>query len=204
MTRKPVTAIVMATKMEASPFIQGLGLAKTEGAPFPVFQNQDTLLVISGIGKAHGAMAATFCCLIHSPGILYNLGSAGALDETLALGEVLQVSRILEPDRPDFKTFLPMVLLPDTFPDFKSVALATRDKPVLSAQDRAKVSRMASLADMEAASIVQVCKKFQTPCHVFKFVSDTPGHDRTDDIVTNIRAYRGPFFNFVHKNVLDR
>lgn len=204
MAQKPITAILMATKMEASPFIQGLHLKKTEDAPFPVFQNQHALLVISGIGKAHAAMAATFCCLIHSPGILYNLGAAGALDETLALGEVLQVSRILEPDRPDFKTSLPTILLPDTFPDFKSVTLATRDKPVLSAQDRAEVSRLAGLADMEAASVVQVCKKFQTPCHVFKFVSDIPGHDRTDDIVTNIRAYRGSFFNFIHKNILDR
>jgi adenosylhomocysteine nucleosidase len=203
MTSKPVTAILMATKMEAAPFIQGLNLKKTEGALLPVFQNQNTLLVISGIGKANAAMAATFCCLVYPPDIVFNLGAAGALDQTLELGEVLQVSRILEPDRPDLRTSQPMVHLPATLPDFKSVSLTTQDRPMLSPMEREQVSQFASLADMEAASVVQVCRKFETPCHVFKFVSDTRDHDRGEDIVANIRSLRNDFFDFIRTKVLS-
>jgi adenosylhomocysteine nucleosidase len=206
MSKKAFTAIITATRMEAAPFIQGMNLKNVEGTPLPLFQNENLLLVISGIGKTNAAMAATFCCLIHAPGIVFNLGAAGALDETLKLGEILQVSRIVEPDRPrpDLQTFQPMLLLPDIFPDFKSVTLATQDKPVLSSDERKEVSRYASLADMEAASILEVCRKFETPCHVFKFVSDTPGHESTEDIMGNIRSYRAPFFEFIRTKILDR
>ncbi|MBU4318660.1 MAG: hypothetical protein KKF30_15490 [Proteobacteria bacterium] len=203
MAKETGTAIIMATRLEAAPFIQGLNLNKVEGTPLPVFHNQNTVLILSGIGKANAAMATAFCCLVHRPEIVFNFGAAGALDESLELGEVLQVSRILEPDRPDLRTSLPEFHLPDTLADFKSVPLATQDRPMLSPDERKQASRYASLADMEAASVVQVCKRFETPCHVFKFVSDTPAHDQGGDIVTNIRSLRNNFFEFIRTKVLS-
>ncbi|MBU4001139.1 MAG: hypothetical protein KKB94_02350 [Proteobacteria bacterium] len=202
MASKPVSAIIMATRLEAAPFIQGLNLNKVEGTPLPVFHNQNTILILSGIGKANAAMATAFCCLVHHPEIIFNFGAAGALDESLELGEVLQISRILEPDRPDLRTSLPELHLPETLADFKSVPLATQDRPMLTPHERKQASRYASLADMEAASVVQVCKRFETPCHVFKFVSDTPDHAGSKDILANILSFRNAFFEFIHEKVL--
>jgi hypothetical protein len=45
------TGIVMATMLEASPFIKGLALKKIADKPFPVYSSDNLLLIVSGIGR---------------------------------------------------------------------------------------------------------------------------------------------------------
>jgi nucleoside phosphorylase len=194
----------MATMLEAKPFVLGLGLEECETAPFRIFRRDRILLVISGIGKANAAMACAYLIRSHDPACLCNLGAAGATDDGLALGECRQVGRIIEPDRPDLMTGLPHEHVPDVLDGFPSVTLATQDRPVLGEDERRRIAGLARLADMEGASVSQACRQFGRPCYLFKFVSDTPGHDQSSDISANISLHRDAFYRFFRENVLPR
>ena len=202
MTSNPKKILIMASKMEAEPFINGLNLDQVGKSPVPIFQNQDMGLVISGIGKTNAAMAATYSCMAFSPKFIFNLGAAGAVDPFLTLGDCFQVSQILEYDRPRLRSEGVYTHKPDMLPGITATTLATQDKPVFSPENRHELSGHVQLVDMEAASLVQVCKKFNVPCYVFKFVSDTPNHLQGNEIVANIKKYRDVFFAWFSEIVL--
>jgi adenosylhomocysteine nucleosidase len=191
-----VTAIVMATMLEAKPFVQRMSLKQTRKAPFYLFQNQQVLLLVSGIGKANAAMATAYCCLAFKPFLIFNLGAAGAARFGYDLGEIFHIRKIVEPDRSDMKTGKPCVHQPDLLEGFKTAKLATIDQAVLDPKKRQEIARNADLLDMEGASVVQTCRKFESRCFLFKFVSDTPDHTRDQDIVDHIRRYRQGFYEF--------
>ena len=200
-TNRPVV-LIMATKMEAAPFIRGLDLVQVPNSPLPVFKRADLNLVISGIGKTSSAMAATFACLTFDRPNICNLGAAGSVASDLQPGDIRHINKVLEPDRQDWKTGSAGCHFPDILAGFETGFLATTDRPVLLPEERMKISEHARLIDMEAAPIVQVCRKFQVPCYIFKYISDTPADTAKDDIVSNIRKYRDPFFAYIRRNVL--
>jgi nucleoside phosphorylase len=191
-----VTAIVMATMLEAKPFVQKMPLRQTRKAPFSLFRNQQILLLVSGIGKANAAMATAYLCLAFKPALIFNLGAAGAARFGYDLGEILHIHKIIEPDRPDLRTGEPCVHQPDLLEGFKTAKLATSDRAVLNPKDRQAIAQIADLLDMEGASVVQTCRKFESKCFLFKFVSDMPKHTRDQDIVDHIRRYRQGFYEF--------
>ena len=194
--------LVMATAAEARPFIDGLGLAPARKAPLRVYDNSEWALVISGIGKTAAAMATTYSLITFSPKVVINLGAAGSVDPALHLGDVRQVSRILELDRPRFRGDGVFSHQPATLTGIPEAYLATQDKPVLTVSDRRHAFQFAQLVDMEAACVVAVSKRFGRPCHVFKFVSDTPEHTTGNDIMAHIREYGNAFFSFFYQKIL--
>lgn len=204
MQKKPVTCLVMATLLEAEPFIKGLSLKRVSAKPFPVYRAGNIAAVISGIGKANCAMATAYACLELEPRLLVNLGAAGATDAALPLGENLHVYRAVEFDRPGLRTKAPHEHTPDVMKGFSLAAIATQDRPTLECGERRALAAKARLVDMETASFIQACRKFGKKCYVFKFVTDTPAHTHGSDIVDNIEKYRGQFFDFFRQSVLPR
>jgi len=204
MLRDPVVGIVMATMLEAAPFLTNLKTEEGEAGPFPVFAKDRLRVIISGVGKAHAAMACSYLIQRFNPEVLCNLGAAGATDGRFVLGECLQIERIIEPDRPDLDTGQPHEHAPDILEGFSSVTLATQDKPIREASEREKISRLAQLVDMEGASINQTCRCFNKPCYVFKFVSDTPAYGQRNDIRNNISLYREAFYHFSREEVFPK
>ena len=67
MQKKPVICLVMATLLEAKPFVKGLSLKRISSKPFPVYSGGNITAVISGIGKANAAMATAYACLELGP-----------------------------------------------------------------------------------------------------------------------------------------
>lgn len=196
-----MTAIIMATMLEAKPFVMGMSLRQTRKTPFRLFQNDGILLIISGIGKANAAMATAYSCLKFKPACICNLGAAGATHSGYDLGEIFHIQKIVEADRPDLETGKPCVHQPDLLAGFKTTILATSDRAVLDPKERKAISIDADLIDMEGASVVQACTTFQKHCYLFKFVSDTPEHTRDQDIVDHIRRYRKTFYDFFADSV---
>ena len=196
MAKDIVAAIVMATMLEAKPFVQEMSLKQTRKAPFSLFQNHEVLLLVSGIGKANAAMATAYLCLMFKPALIFNLGAAGAARFGYDLGEIFHIHTIVEPDRPDLKTGKPCVHQPDVMAGFKTARLATSDRAILEPKNRQEIAQNADLLDMEGASVVQTCRRFESGCFLFKFVSDTPDHTRDQDIVDHIRRYRKRFYEF--------
>lgn len=186
----------MATMLEAKPFVLGMSLRQTRKTPFRLFQNDEMVLIISGIGKANAAMATAYGCLKFTPACICNLGAAGAAHSTHGLGEIFHIQKIVESDRPDLKTGKPCVHTPDLLAGFKTAILATSDRAVLDPKKRKAISKNADLIDMEGASVVQACRMFKKNGYLFKFVSDTPDHTRDQDIVDHIRGYRHTFYEF--------
>lgn len=204
MEKDPVIGLIFATMTEAKPFVQGMALEKTEIAPFSVFEKARIVLVISGIGKANAAMAAAYCCQTFEPAFVCNLGAAGATDSSLALGAMVHVTEAIEYDRPELRSNKPHVHSPHILEGFPLAKVATQDTPVIDPSKREEIASLATLVDMEAASIIQACGRFQTKCVIFKFVSDTPDHENGDDIVKNIKQYRTSFYDFFQNAVMPR
>jgi len=204
MEKDPMIGLIFATMTEAKPFVQGMALEKIENAPFSVFEKARIVLVISGIGKANAAMAAFYCCQTFEPAFLCNLGAAGATDSSLALGDTVHVTEAIEYDRPELRSNKPHVHSPHILEGFSFAKVATQDTPVIDADKREEIASFAGLVDMEAASIIQACGKFETKCVIFKFVSDTPDHWNGNDIVKNIKQYRTSFYDFFQKSVMPR
>jgi len=196
-----VTAIIMATMLEAKPFVLGMSLRQIRKIPFRLFQNGEILLIISGIGKANAAVATAYACLKFKSACICNLGAAGATHSGYNLGEIFHIQKIVETDRPDLETGKPCVHQPDLLAGFNTAILATSDRAVLDPKERKAISTTADLIDMEGASVVQACRTFKENCYLFKFVSDTPDHTRDQDIVDHIRAYRKTFYDFFADSV---
>ncbi len=201
MEKNPLKCLIMATLLEAQPFIEGLSLIRKTKEHVPIYGNDNYILAISGIGKTNSAIACAYSCLQFSPSCILNLGAAGATDTTLALGMNLHIVRAIEYDRPRFKSKSPHVHTPNFFEGFLSARVATLDRPVLDPSERQRLSLIADLVDMESASVIQTCKKFKTKCFLFKYVSDTANHTKDSDIVENIKIYRDSFFRFFLESV---
>ena len=204
MEKDNVIGLIFATMTEAKPFVQEMALEKTENAPFSVFEKARIVLLIAGIGKANAAMCAAYCCQTFHPALICNLGAAGATDYSFGLGDILHVTEAIEYDRPELRSNRPHVHIPHVLEGFPCAKVATQDTPVIDSSKRGEIASVAGLVDMEAASIIQACGKFQTKCVIFKFVSDTPDHIHGDDIVKNIKLYRGSFYDFFQHAVMPR
>lgn len=194
--------MIMATFIEAKPFIELMPLTGLYQGPFPAFKQGNTILLISGMGKVNAAMAATYGCMNYTPDRVFNFGAAGATSLDASPGDIYQIETVVEYDGFDFKTGMPPTFTAEILPGFRNSNIATRDIPVIDRNDRETVSLSAELTDMEASAIVQVCEKFQVPCYLFKFVTDTPEHPSQGDIKKHIRQYRFPFYQFIADSVL--
>jgi adenosylhomocysteine nucleosidase len=190
--RKPI-AMIIATKMEAKPFIDSLGMKELQARPFAVFNGDDVLVIVSGIGKANAAMATGYTCQKFDPVCIINAGAAGSVNDSENLGRIYNVEKTVEPDRIHLRTDSPYILYPDILEGYQKAILATQDRAVTDVDAFRSIAGFADLVDMEGASIVQAARRFEKKCLLFKFVSDTPVHAGKPEILDHIRKFREPF-----------
>ncbi|HOP65039.1 MAG TPA: hypothetical protein PK358_06405 [Spirochaetota bacterium] len=198
---KGKTGIVIATMIEALPFIKGLSLEPTARKPFPVYINNEFTLIVSGIGKVYAALAAGM--LIRDSGIsaLINTGSAGGLREGVKTGDIFHISEVVDYDRPKLRNNEMRIIKPDTFDGFRLASLATLDRPVITAGDRQLVGQYADIIDMEGAGFLQACRAFGADAYLWKIVSDTAEDTSGADIVANIKKLSDTLFQFMKESV---
>ncbi|MBN2078590.1 MAG: 5'-methylthioadenosine/S-adenosylhomocysteine nucleosidase [Spirochaetes bacterium] len=193
--------IIIATKIEAEPFIEGLRMRRIARKPVPLYGNGSLVLAVSGIGKTNAALGAARLIGDHHPALAVNCGAAGAAHPGLHTGEIFQIDRVYELDRPHLVHGRPMTHRPDTLKGFPCATLATQDRPVMEDDDRREACRHADLVDMEGAAIVQACRASGLPVYLFKIVSDTAGHGRKE-IIERMAAVRHDLFAFFSERVL--
>jgi adenosylhomocysteine nucleosidase len=192
--------IVMATYLEAKPFVKGWELRRTEKSPFRLYERDHIALILSGVGKANAAMATAYLIWKHDARCILNAGAAGAMGK-MEVGDIFHIKRVIEYDRPAIPFGRKRVVVPALLPGFATATLATQDRAVLDAVRRERMSLIADLADMEGASVVQACKRFGARCYLFKVVTDTVEDSGTVDIVINIKRTRKKLFEFVDERV---
>jgi adenosylhomocysteine nucleosidase len=199
---KSQIGIIMATRLEAAPFVEALGLEEVKKGRMVLFEGEGIVLVLSGIGKTNAAIATTYCCATAQPRWIVNLGAAGAARTSFRIGDMLHIISVIEYDRPLFSRKGPRVHHPHVLPGYREATLATQDRPVITRDLRAEVAPFADLVDMEGAAVVQTARRFETPCVLFKFVSDTPDLPGETDIVECIGQHGAAFCRFVSESVL--
>jgi adenosylhomocysteine nucleosidase len=198
----PNVAIIMATRLEAEPFLDVFRLVQRETTPCPLYGDGQILLAVSGIGKTNAAIATTYCCSVFHPSWVLNPGAAGATGANCGRGAIFHVTRVFEPDRPHFRSHKPYEHVPHRLVGFDEATMATQDRPVIDQEGRKQISGYASLADMEGAAVVQTARRFGTPCVLFKFVSDTPDDLDTHGIIDYIQDRGKAFSRFIAERVI--
>jgi len=164
--------IVVATPIEAEPFIKGLRLeAEADTKPFRIYKGGGRILIVSGIGKVNAALATATLILQHRAAPIYNLGAAGALTDELKFGDIRHISAVCEHDRK--LKVKPQIIKTDVLKNHVMARLATGDVPIFSPQERRALAAFAELVDMEGAAVVRSCKKYNVSAYLFKAVSDT-------------------------------
>jgi adenosylhomocysteine nucleosidase len=199
----PLAGIIIATRLEAGPFIKAFNMQEVEDRPFLIYACDEIILAISGIGKANAAMTTAYVCTKFDPEWIINLGAAGATQESREMGSIYQIERVFEPDRPHLGSKTPYVQIPALLPGFQKAVLATQDKAVEELETFRQIAPLADLVDMEGASVVQASRKFGKRCLLFKFVSDTPVHaGQGEVIIEHIKNYSDPFCGFIFDSVI--
>jgi nucleoside phosphorylase len=201
MRKNSTTGIVMATKIEAEPFIKGLRMAMIKKGPKPIFGNSEFFLTVSGIGKVNAAIATTHLIDAHHPSVVINIGAAGAADNECEIGHIAHISKIIELDRYRYPILKPVEHKPDLLKGFSTATLATRDRAVLSAKDRLQAGRIADLFDMEGAAVVQACRAFNTRVYLFKIITDNMKTGNIN-IIKNILHTRNSLFMFLIEKIM--
>lgn len=138
--------------------------------------------VVCGVGFQNAARVAAEAILRFRPSAVLSVGTCGALDPGLELGQVLCASRILS-----------------TVGNFDCVVLQA-ECGVLYSQDRVAVTvaekaalraKGGSIVDMEAGVIARECAKAGIPFGALKAVSDVAGEDLPVDFNRYRRADGG-------------
>jgi len=194
--------MVIATGIEAQPFITALRLSPVGRIPCMLYGRDDLVLAVSGVGKTNSAVATSYLCSAFHPALILNLGAAGSTGPGCSLGGIFQVTAVCEPDRPHFPSGRPYLHRPLTLPGFDEATLATQDRPIVDKEDREKASLHAAMVDMEGAAVVQAARRFSVPCLLFKFISDTPGDSDIDAAIEYIRKHGKIFCRFIMERVL--
>ncbi|MBO8155996.1 MAG: 5'-methylthioadenosine/S-adenosylhomocysteine nucleosidase [Bacillaceae bacterium] len=164
--------------------------------------NQDVVLLKSGIGKVNAAMSTTILHERYQPKFIINTGSAGGFARELEVGDLVISDRVLHHDvdvtafnyeygqvpgmPPSFEADEQLISLAinaaDHLEDVKAVKglIATGDS-FMHDENRVNFVREQfpdmQAAEMEAAAIAQVCFQYDTPFVIVRSLSDIAGKE---------------------------
>lgn len=90
-------AIVAALEREVRPLVKRWRTVEKEhgGRRFRFFETGEVVLVCGGIGAEAARRAAEAAIVLYSPGIIYSVGFAGALNSELKVGDVVEPRRVV-------------------------------------------------------------------------------------------------------------
>ena len=165
---RPRIAIVAALEREVHPLVTNWRVSEkqNEGRSFRFFegriQERDIVLVCGGIGAEAGRRAAVAVIALYAPSVIYSVGFAGALDSTLAVGDVVEPRRVINASDGSIVT---LDQGQGTLVSFGSVA-----GPAQKAKLREAFSAQA--VDMEAAAVARAAELRGIKFAVVKVISD--------------------------------
>jgi adenosylhomocysteine nucleosidase len=198
------TGLVFASKLESDSFINDKDILLIESEPFKIYSNKNYYIIISGIGKVNAGIAVSYLIWKYKINKIVNIGAAGAASDKFKTGDIFQINKVIEFDRPKFLTNELRIMTPDILnidnKSFYSAVLATQDRPVIDADFRKEMSNLTDLADMEGAAVLQACRLWNVQCYLFKYISDVPGHD-VNDIIKNIRITEKAMYEFFKNRI---
>jgi adenosylhomocysteine nucleosidase len=189
--------IVIASDLEAAPFLALLNWQKIADQPFPVFRkrvdsaNFTAVIVISGMGKVAAAVATHLLLCRYQVTQIFNPGVCGALKDVDGFepGAVFYVQTAVEGDRKEGPLSVaaercaskPFSMLP-------GASLVTCDQPVFDIKRKNSLSALGDLIDMEGAAIARVANMYACPCVLIKGITDRAKEGERSILTENIKA----------------
>ena len=158
--------------------------------------HKEVVLTQSGIGKVNASISTTLLIEKFNPEVVINTGSAGALDQTLSIGDILVSNHVLYhdanatafgyeygqiPQMPKTYTTDPTLLkktmhvLEQQQLNGKVGMIVSGDSFIGSSEQRQKIKQQfpeAMAVEMEATAIAQTCYQIKVPFIVIRAVSD--------------------------------
>lgn len=188
--------IVIAMEKEAFPLINLLGAYNKDsvwGNSIYTFSNYpNTIIAICGVGCIQAAMATTLLIEKYNVNRIINYGFAGYFDEDLKVGDIVNVSAVIDCD-------MDLTISgnkPGQYDDFESEyfnldtaffekitditkILSSSDRFLDDGNERNKLIETfgKNLSDMEGIGVAVVCQKSNIPCSMVKCVSNTLKHN---------------------------
>lgn len=154
--------------------------------------SKEVVLTQSGIGKVNAAISTTLLIEKFNPNLIINTGSAGALDESLSVGDMLISNDVVYHDVDATAFGYKLGQIPQMPLEFKSDQellksvetenynakigqIVSGDSFIGSVEQRLTIKRQfpeAMAVEMEATAIAQTCYQFNVPFIVTRAVSD--------------------------------
>lgn len=152
--------VVTALFSEATLIIDRLGLKRVKKSPFLIFQNNDTILIISGVGYLNGCSATTFLLANYPISQLFNIGIAGTSTDLYSISKLYIINKII-----DTITNRVIFIKDLNYPNLAH--LKTSPIPITEVKNGDKY-----LFDMEGFAIYSCAKRFKIKPIFIKIVSD--------------------------------
>lgn len=162
--------------------------------------NQKIILVESGVGKVNAARTTQILIDNYHPDVVYNIGVAGGITNSLEVGDIVVSSSLVQHDFDitafnHLKGYIPNVgnvipvdnsliintqrILGQNDISYKLGMIASGDIFCTSKDMATKINQKfkALCVEMEGAAIGQVCFLCQVPCLVLRSISDCPNNN---------------------------
>lgn len=171
---------------------------------------KETCLALCGIGKIHAALCAQAMILHFAPEAIINIGVAGALEESLDIGDVVIGAYGVQHDMDTTAFGDPLGCIPEIniveLPCEKTLmaamekaadeqglhhitaGIATGDQFISALEKKQMLASHfgAAACDMEGAAIAQVCYEMQVPFGEYRGISDET-HDTGREYLLNMQ-----------------
>ena len=177
--------LAFATTIEAQPFIDYHSLTRQHtSSSYTVYGGDTISLIITGMGALKGAVYLSEIIQQrklagHPVTEVINYGVAGSVCDTLALGEIVVVDKVIKYDPVEFSKPQPDKYFSSSFPDITltlkkkdRTILATSDHPVFTEDDAHRVAQNAQLVDMEGYGYAFAAHGHEIPIQLVKGISD--------------------------------
>src|SRR5215472_12474110 len=94
----PEVAIVAALQREVAPLVRSWRVSDQEhgGKKFRFFESGNAVVVCGGMGFEAARRATEAIIALYRPSVVLSVGFAGALDETLRVGDVVEARSVLD------------------------------------------------------------------------------------------------------------
>lgn len=191
-------AFLFAHFGEAKELIVRTNAEKIENKPFQISKFYNGLIVISGEGYSNALACVVYLQCKYNIDTIVNAGFAGSLIDSIKLGEIYQLKRIVnlvqydEEKQPSYYNLKPILELP-------KASVVTCSAPVKNNEKRRDLSKFADLADMEAAAYAFLNKKLNYNLICVKIVSDAD--DDISTAFTRKNEFSVKLSNFIIENL---
>lgn len=178
-------------------------IIKQKGATFykGTIYKKEIILLQSGIGKVNAAIGTTLLCQIFSPEIIINTGTAGGIDASLSVGDIILSDQLIygDVDATAFGyTFGQVPQMPAYYSGNEKLArlaqaiyntalskvdrrayhglIVTTDSFISSSEQKQAIKEKfpdVKAVEMEGAAIAQTASHFEIPFVIIRAISDT-------------------------------